>query len=71
MRFCVHEMGKFMQEYGLKKVDDAWVFWLELQDLYIDLNFDYGYSIATIKVAEIDDYGFGEYRCRAILNKIL
>ncbi len=71
MRFCMHEMNFFIDEYGLNSVDQGFKFWLELQDKYIDLNLNYGYSITNIKVAEIDDYGFGEYRCKATLNKII
>ena len=71
MRFCVHEMNEFMNEYGFASVEDAWKFWLELEPMYIDLNFNYGYSISTVKVAEIDDLGAREYRCRATLNKII
>ena len=71
MRFCVHEMNEFVKEYGCTTVEDAWKLWLEFQDAYIDLNFNYGYSISTVKVAEVDDYGAGEYRCRATLNKII
>jgi hypothetical protein len=71
MAFCVHKMNEFMNEYEFSSVEDAWKFWLELEPMYIDLNFNYGYSISTVKVAEIDDYGFGEYRCRATLNKII
>jgi hypothetical protein len=36
----------------------------------IDLNLKYGYSITNIKVAEIDDCGFGEYRCKATIEKL-
>lgn len=71
MRFCVHEMNEFINEYGFSSVEDAWKFWLELKPMIIDLNFNYGYSISTVKVAEVDDYGAGEYRCRATLNKII
>ena len=71
MRFYVHEMNFFIDEYGLNSVEQGFKFWLELQEKYIDLNLNYGYSITNIKVAEIDDYGFGEYRCKLTLNKII
>ena len=71
MRFCMHEMNFFIDQYGLNSVEQGFKFWLELQDQYIDLNLNYGYSITNIKVAEIDDCGFGEYRCKATLNKII
>lgn len=71
MKFCVHEMKQFMNKYGLTSVEEGWKFWLELQELYIDLYFNYGYSITSLKVKQIDDCSFGEYRCRATLNKII
>jgi hypothetical protein len=71
MRFYVNEMNQFIKEYGCTTVDEAWMFWLEFQDAYIDLNFNYGYSISSVKVAEIDDLGLKEYRCKATLNKII
>jgi hypothetical protein len=71
MKFCVHDMNKFIKKYECATIEDAWKFWLECQDSYIDLNLNYGYSISTIKVAEIYEYGAAEYRCRATLNKII
>lgn len=44
---------------------------MESQPMYIDLYFNYGYSISSIKVKRIDDSGtLAEYRCRITLNKI-
>lgn len=69
MRFCVHNLNIFYTEYGCT-VEEAFKLWIEIQDAYIDIYFNYGYSITTLKVNEIDDYGCGEYRCRAIIEKI-
>lgn len=69
MRFCVHDLNSFCTEYGCT-AEEAFKLWIEIQDAYVDIYFNYGYSITTLKVAEIDDYGWGEYRCRAIIEKI-
>lgn len=69
MRFCVYDLNQFCAEYGCTP-EEGFKLWIEMQDAYCDLYFNYGYSITSLKVAEIDDLGWGEYRCRALIEKI-
>lgn len=68
-RFCVHEMNQWCKEYGCT-IEEAFKLWIETKDAYIDIYFNYGYAITSLKVAEIDDDGIGEYRCRATIEKL-
>ncbi len=70
MMVYVSDMDIFIQEYGLSSIQEGFKFLLELKDEYINLHFNYGYSITNIKVAQIDDAGFCEYRCRATIEKL-
>jgi hypothetical protein len=52
-------------------IEDYFKLWIETTEEYIDIHFNYGYSITNIQVKKIEDPIFGsEYRCRATIEKL-
>ena len=68
MRFCTNDLNQFANEYGITP-EEAFILWLEIQETYIELYFNYGYAVKNMKSVIVDD-DILEYRFRAIIEKL-
>ena len=63
-------MQGLMERYGATP-EEIFKLKIECEETYIDLYFNYGYAINSIKTTFIDDPDIStQYRCRVTLDKI-
>jgi hypothetical protein len=70
MHYEYFTMQNLIERYGATP-EEIFKLKIESEETYIDLYFNYGYAISSIKTLFIDDPDIStQYRCRIILDKI-
>jgi DNA relaxase NicK len=70
MHYEYFTMQNLIERYGTTP-EEIFKLKIESEETYIDLYFNYGYAISSIKTAFIDDPDIcTQYRCRVTLDKI-